>query len=124
MQALDERLDTAMSTLADAEQRLSLAEQSGAHAAAEHLQQQSSAQARCACLAIPQSYLLKLRACFEGLQSHSPMMCAARRVCAAAPVSASRVLSALIVSSITDDSCFRPLLQASLKVWSRMGSLC
>ena len=43
MQTLDERLDAAMRTLADAEQRLSLAEQSGA----QHRQQHSSAQARC-----------------------------------------------------------------------------
>ncbi len=42
-QTLDERLNAAMSTLADAEQRLSLAEQSGA----QHRQQHNAAQARC-----------------------------------------------------------------------------
>ena len=43
MQTLDERLDAAMSTLASAEQRLSLAEQNGA----QHMQQHHSAQSRC-----------------------------------------------------------------------------
>ena len=44
MQTLDERLDVAMSTLSNAEQRLSLAEQSEA----QHMQQHISAQHRCA----------------------------------------------------------------------------
>ena len=44
MQTLDERLDTAMNTLADAEQRLSLAEQSGA----QRMQLHNDAQNRCA----------------------------------------------------------------------------
>ncbi len=66
MQALDERLNAAMGTLAGAEQRLTLAEQSGA----QHRQQHDSAQARC--VHHPVSSLVSLGAAEKGAQPCRP----------------------------------------------------